>query len=446
MASDLATLIGKGVALTTPTADGTSGQAIVTNGSKVLSFATVGASAPLTLTAATDVIPLKLVLNASQTVNAFEINTSAGSGGDHVVVNATGKVGLGVTTVGGFSLDTLLHLKGAGTNPSGRTNLTIENTAADSAALLYLRNSAGKGLLVQCSGPSYVTGPAASFGASDGLDLVFIAGSDVTSGGLNSVIFRVGGYNTSNNRVWFKNDGTVGIGSSTTGAKLAITLTATTTIGQIIKLAAAHTANAFEINSSAGSGGDIFKITKDGYPSGSGWGVDASAGFVRLHNGSGGVIALFQAAKMQLNAQSLFVETFSTYIQWNCGGTRAFLFRPTSNETYFGNGLVHATPTANALKATGGSGTDIAGASLTIAGGQGTGTGAGGSLSFQTAPVGTTGSSLNALVTALQVDASVTAGNTRMLVYDVTAAALVRVSVGATDSGGSGFKVLRVPN
>jgi hypothetical protein len=44
------------------------------------------------------------------------------------------------------------------------------------------------------------------------------------------------------------------------------------------------------------------------------------------------------------------------------------------------------------------------------------------------------------------IDLDETAGNTRMLLYDVDSAALQRVSVGADDSGGTGFKVLRIPN
>jgi hypothetical protein len=43
-------------------------------------------------------------------------------------------------------------------------------------------------------------------------------------------------------------------------------------------------------------------------------------------------------------------------------------------------------------------------------------------------------------------DNNSTAGNTRFLVYDVDNATLERVSVGAADSGGTGFKVLRIPN
>jgi len=47
---------------------------------------------------------------------------------------------------------------------------------------------------------------------------------------------------------------------------------------------------------------------------------------------------------------------------------------------------------------------------------------------------------------SIKVDNDSTAGNTKMLVYDVDNATLERVSVGAADSGGSGYKVLRIPN
>lgn len=44
------------------------------------------------------------------------------------------------------------------------------------------------------------------------------------------------------------------------------------------------------------------------------------------------------------------------------------------------------------------------------------------------------------------IDDSTTAGTTRFMLYDVSAGTLKRVSVGAADSGGAGFKTLRVPN
>jgi hypothetical protein len=46
----------------------------------------------------------------------------------------------------------------------------------------------------------------------------------------------------------------------------------------------------------------------------------------------------------------------------------------------------------------------------------------------------------------IKLDDSVTAGDTRMLLWDVDNGTLSRVSVGANDSGGVGYKVLRIPN
>lgn len=71
---------------------------------------------------------------------------------------------------------------------------------------------------------------------------------------------------------------------------------------------------------------------------------------------------------------------------------------------YIGKGVVHATPADVTFQSTGGSGTDIAGADLTVAGGRGTGTGIGGDLIFSTAPpAGGSGSTLNALVARMKI-------------------------------------------
>lgn len=46
----------------------------------------------------------------------------------------------------------------------------------------------------------------------------------------------------------------------------------------------------------------------------------------------------------------------------------------------------------------------------------------------------------------LRVDITAVAGDTALMLWDVNGAAMVRVTVGANDSGGAGFKVLRIPN
>lgn len=49
-------------------------------------------------------------------------------------------------------------------------------------------------------------------------------------------------------------------------------------------------------------------------------------------------------------------------------------------------------------------------------------------------------------VNGIRVDDDATAGNTRFFLYDVDNGQLERVTVGGPDSGGAGYKVLRIPN
>jgi len=62
------------------------------------------------------------------------------------------------------------------------------------------------------------------------------------------------------------------------------------------------------------------------------------------------------------------------------------------------------------------------------------------------APLITNGSNTLSWTTAIKVDSDSTAGNTRFFLYDVDNATLERVTVGVADSGGVGFKLLRIPN
>ncbi len=70
---------------------------------------------------------------------------------------------------------------------------------------------------------------------------------------------------------------------------------------------------------------------------------------------------------------------------------------------YIGNGATSATPTSGILGATGGAGTNIAGANLTLAGGRGTGTGVGGNIVFQYAAAGVSGAAANTLTAACTI-------------------------------------------
>jgi hypothetical protein len=74
-----------------------------------------------------------------------------------------------------------------------------------------------------------------------------------------------------------------------------------------------------------------------------------------------------------------------------------------SGNVIIGSGEGGATPVGNTIRGPSGSGTNIAGANLTITSGNGTGTGGSGSIYFQTALAGSTGSSANTMATRLTI-------------------------------------------
>lgn len=77
-----------------------------------------------------------------------------------------------------------------------------------------------------------------------------------------------------------------------------------------------------------------------------------------------------------------------------------------TNSWVGGNGEVNAAPVGYVINGTGGLGTDIAGASVTIAGGRGTGTGLGGSVLIQTAPAGASSATPGTLATIVEVNSA----------------------------------------
>ena len=87
------------------------------------------------------------------------------------------------------------------------------------------------------------------------------------------------------------------------------------------------------------------------------------------------------------------------------GDNLSLTLKPAGTENIYAgaNGITSATPVGVVINATGGSGTDIAGASLTLAGGKGTGNAAGGPVVIQTSDPGSTGTTLQTLATRVTV-------------------------------------------
>lgn len=80
------------------------------------------------------------------------------------------------------------------------------------------------------------------------------------------------------------------------------------------------------------------------------------------------------------------------------GGVALAIFDNTAN-AYFGNGIVNAAPASYVLNATGGSGTNIAGANLDLAGGKGTGNAISGMVAIRYPLIGASGTTLQSLST-----------------------------------------------
>ena len=121
-----------------------------------------------------------------------------------------------------------------------------------------------------------------------------------------------------------------------------------------------------------------------------------SGGYLRAGSGS----AIYWNGHTALSQVGDGALEISNYLQTN----NSILSVPTSATLHLGNFDV-AAPVAQTLgvqNVVAGT-TNTAGANFTITGSQGTGTGAGGAIVFQTAPVGTSGTTQNALTTAMTI-------------------------------------------
>ena len=91
-------------------------------------------------------------------------------------------------------------------------------------------------------------------------------------------------------------------------------------------------------------------------------------------------------------------------------------------------------------------GTNIAGATVTIQGGIATGNATPGTVVVQTTSAGSSGTTAQTVRTVATFDGNTTSGESPFLLLDLASGSLKRVSFGADDSGGTGYKLLRVTN
>lgn len=235
--------------------------------------------------------------------------------------------------------------------------------------------------------------------------------------------------------------GLVGINQTPSStAQLAVTGSGVSVVPLRLTGAASINTNYAEINSSSGTNGDVFVIDKTGK--------------VGVAITSTDLAATYSTASLQVRKVSNSLQTHAiriadatsashpyaligfgwesvTYIPKPCAafgtitvdganfGQQGFIWAAKSSNgnvdleeimrvgptsiIYLGNGPQASSPSSGTLSATSGSGTNIAGANLTIAGGRGTGNAAGGNIIFSASTVGSSGSSLQSLAEKMRV-------------------------------------------
>ncbi len=141
--------------------------------------------------------------------------------------------------------------------------------------------------------------------------------------------------------------------------------------------------------------------------------TSGAAGGVQVTNGSEFAIAEifndggFPSARLRLlhagaDAGTLYTNSGLVLDALASGTLRVMAnsterMRVTSSDVYVGNGATAGSPVSVPINATGGSGTNIAGAKLILAGGKATGNAAGGVIEFQTSDAGSSGTTLQSL-------------------------------------------------
>ena len=279
---------------------------------------------------------------------------------------------------------------------------------------LVLRNSAASVATGTTTGIAFALNNTASskHAAIDAVATNSSGATDLTFSSMN------GNGVSFNELMRIKSIGFVGIGSSNPSAKLDVAGAVRAAGGIIFGDGTTMTTAAVGGNVGASgttSTGDV-SLAADTDANGSGQMTFATGGYERmriLNTGNIGIGNTAPLSKLAVGgsmaigsyAANYAAPTDGLIVDGNVGiGTT----NPQGNlhvagaTAIFGAGE-GATPGAATIRGANATGTNIAGASLTIQAGNGTGTGGSGAINFQTAPISTTGATANALATRVSI-------------------------------------------
>lgn len=326
---------------------------------------------------------------------------------------------------GSRSIATQHSLTGGGDLTGNRTLALVGDTASPGNSKVYGTDASGnRGWFDQSTGGGTPGG--------SGTQITYRVDA-TTFGGIPGTAV-----DTVNNRVGF------GAGSSP-AATVHVQCDAASETALIAQTVASQTANGFEVRDSAGvarvyvkaSGSLVIAPNGDdqaGLTVGD-WNIGVSGALSgQLRNGqTNGTINM---------GESSFILSWPSY-EANLYSYRNFKFQALDGHLLLRRSAIADTVTFSGWR---NSGTNAAGAKVCLSAGIGTGNSTPAVVAIQTTTALGSGSTEQTARDVLNMDGNTTSGETPMLLLDCAKGTLQRVSFGAADSGGTGFKLLRVPN
>lgn len=317
--------------------------------------------------------------NATATSRYLAIQGNESAFGSQLVLLAGGNVGIGTTTP-----STLLQLGLAGTtlgtfSLAGNTSglVTIQPAAAAGTWTLTLPTDDGTvGQFLQTDGAGISSWQTVATGITVGT-------TTITSGTDTRVLFQDGTtVGQSANFTWDKTYlGNLG------NLKAGVAISMVNLANTAVMFRRAASGNGFYLGySAAGNSGEFSSYSE--------FSIGASANA----SGSGSISIGSNSTSASASSFALGHYAATTDVNQMVIGSPTIYY----SNVYF-NGVTHTAPFAAVLNASGGSGTNIAGAAMTIAGGKATGNAAGGSILFQTSVAGGTGTTLQSLATIASI-------------------------------------------
>jgi hypothetical protein len=293
----------------------------------------------MTAQATTDVI-LELKAAASQTANVLNISSSSGTG-DLAYINSAGKI---------YALSGITS-KGAGTSS--------EQFGLNSVAAHNYSVAVGNGASVNST--NGLGGVALGYQAQANENYAVAIGYSVTSSGANALAIGKSITASGSSAVSFGNAST-----ATGSSSLAIGASSTSSHNSTIAIG----------DGSNATGSNDLSIGHNAYSTGS---LGVAIGYYSTVGHSASVA--FGAESTTSAANQLVIGSLNYNI----------------SNMYIGSGPVATTAGNAAINGSGGSGTNVAGAYLALAGGKGTGNAIGGNLKTQTSVPGASGTTLQTL-------------------------------------------------